>query len=280
MILTPENYHSPEANAEYMSVSQYKAWIKCAAKQSAIVRGDWVEEEKAAFAFGRYVDIALLTPDKLAAELESNQDAYVTKKKEPRAWVADADACVNRCKSDPYFMQHLEGEHQVCVAFDLFGVKWRSMIDILNRDTGALVDLKTTANIDDTSWSDEHQTRVPFYELYSYWLQFAVYREAVNALWGEYPKLCAIAAVSKQTPPDIRIIEMNSPTRYQRELDGIKANLPRIMATKRGEITPERCETCDYCRATRVLTSREPAISVATESITIDELEKGWNCNG
>lgn len=31
MILNNENYYSPEANQEYMSVSQYKAFMNCEA---------------------------------------------------------------------------------------------------------------------------------------------------------------------------------------------------------------------------------------------------------
>jgi hypothetical protein len=36
-----------------------------------------------------------------------------------------------------------------------------------------------------------------------------------------------------------------------RELD--KETLTRIDALKRGEIEPERCEHCDYCRSTKVI---------------------------
>lgn len=46
MILTPENYYSPEANFEYMSVSQFKDFsgtygqVGCEARAMAKLRGE------------------------------------------------------------------------------------------------------------------------------------------------------------------------------------------------------------------------------------------------
>ena len=39
MILNNENYYSPEANQEYMSVSQYKAFMNCEAAAMASISG-------------------------------------------------------------------------------------------------------------------------------------------------------------------------------------------------------------------------------------------------
>lgn len=47
MELTAENYYSPEANAEYMSVSQFKSFagtdgkLACEAEAMAELRGEW-----------------------------------------------------------------------------------------------------------------------------------------------------------------------------------------------------------------------------------------------
>lgn len=46
MVLTPENYYSPEANFEYMSVSQFKDFsgtygqVGCEARAMAKLRGE------------------------------------------------------------------------------------------------------------------------------------------------------------------------------------------------------------------------------------------------
>ena len=44
MILTNDNYYSPEANWEYMSVSQYKQFLKCEAAAMAQLKGEWSSE--------------------------------------------------------------------------------------------------------------------------------------------------------------------------------------------------------------------------------------------
>jgi len=38
------------------------------------------------------------------------------------------------------------------------------------------------------------------------------------------------------------------------EIQSIELLIPRIIQLKAGEIEPERCETCDYCKSTKVLT--------------------------
>lgn len=271
--LTPESYHTPAANADFMSVSQYKAWIECAAKQRAVQSGDWMDGDKPAFALGRYVDMALLTPDRFAKDMEANPDTYTYHGK-PRVWLADGDAMIERCRKDAYFMATITGQAQQIITFELFGVQWRSMLDVINRETMSLVDLKTTQNIDAETWSDQHEARVPFYETFNYWMQFAVYREAVRSIWGEYPRHVKIAAVSKQDPPDVRVIAFNDALRFKRELNAIQNNLPRIMAMKRGTVPATRCESCDYCRSTRVLTADVVARSVDTEMIKLEEYEE------
>ena len=47
--LTRDNYYSREADAEFMSCSQYMCWFECEAKQAANLRGDWVDDPKEAF---------------------------------------------------------------------------------------------------------------------------------------------------------------------------------------------------------------------------------------
>jgi hypothetical protein len=71
-MLTPDSYHSNEANRRYMSHSQYKRWLQCAAKTYAVLNGDFVEEEKDVFVAGRYAHVAILEPEKLDAFVDDN----------------------------------------------------------------------------------------------------------------------------------------------------------------------------------------------------------------
>ena len=59
MILTNENYYSPESNMEYMSVSQYKQFKRCEAATMAELRGEWQQPKSTALLVGSYVDACL-----------------------------------------------------------------------------------------------------------------------------------------------------------------------------------------------------------------------------
>lgn len=45
MILNNENYYSPEANQEYMSVSQYKAFMNCEAAAMASISENMKDQQ-------------------------------------------------------------------------------------------------------------------------------------------------------------------------------------------------------------------------------------------
>ena len=56
MILNNENYYSPEANQEYMSVSQYKAFMNCEAAAMASISGRYERPTTRALLVGSFVD--------------------------------------------------------------------------------------------------------------------------------------------------------------------------------------------------------------------------------
>ena len=56
MRLTEENYFSREAQMEYMSASQYKAFLECPAAAMAEIRGEYIREETKALTLGSYMD--------------------------------------------------------------------------------------------------------------------------------------------------------------------------------------------------------------------------------
>ena len=56
MKLTNENYFSKEADMEYMSVSQFKAFEQCEAAALASVKGEWERPKTTALLVGSYVD--------------------------------------------------------------------------------------------------------------------------------------------------------------------------------------------------------------------------------
>jgi hypothetical protein len=259
MIITTGNYHAPEANRQYMSNSQYKSWLDCAAKQAAIMRGEWKDEEREALLVGSYVDRALLTPDELPAFIERHKDAIQTKKGEPRAAFQIADKMIERVKRDDLFMGSLDGCHQAVVTWEMYGIQWRAMLDAVDPARGTLVDLKTVRDFE-PQWNAELKIKLPFYESWAYWRQLAIYREGYKSAYGNYPAITAIAAVSKHEHPRLKVIVFeqdvgNSCDRFAHELEKIEANLPRIIEMRAAAVAGlpydfPRCEQCDYCAET------------------------------
>lgn len=62
-----------------------------------------------------------------------------------------------------------------------------------------------------------------------------------------------IAGATKEKEPDIRIIHVTD-NYLQEALSVVEANMPKILRIKSGEYQPDRCELCDCCRHSRVLT--------------------------
>lgn len=99
---------------------------------------------------------------------------------------------------------------------------------------------------------DGKNVKVSFVEQWGYMIQAAIYSEVERIARGrESHRDFLIVAVSKEKVPDHAIIDLTDPVRLQDELSKIEANLPRILAVKSGAEKPDRCECCDYCKATK-----------------------------
>jgi hypothetical protein len=79
----------------------------------------------------------------------------------------------------------------------------------------------------------------------------AIYAEVVRIVTGMDLETY-LAVVTKQTPPDKDIIHIPRWRRVEL-LDEVKRSMPRILAVKRGEVAPERCGICEYCRSTKMI---------------------------
>lgn len=237
MILTNENYFSPESNLEYMSVSQYKTFRSCEAMAMAELRGEWKRPKSTALLVGSYVDAWFEgTLEKFKAE---NPEIFKKNGSELKADYIQAEEIIERVQRDEKFMEYMSGEKQTIFTAELFGIPWKIKIDSLCSDK--IVDLKVMRSM-------ERIMGKSFVEHWGYDLQMAVY----SAVHGkDLPTYLAV--VTKQTPSDIELIEI---PKWRREecLEDVKRHLPRIIKVKRAEITPERCETCEYCRATKKIT--------------------------
>lgn len=237
MILTDENYYSSKTNQQYMSVSQYKEFRKCEAATMAQLRGEWEKPKTTALLVGSYVDAWF--EGTLEKFREENPEIF----KKGGTLKADfimAEQVIRRVQKDETFMYYMSGEKQTIKTAKLFGTDWKIKIDSYHPEK-MIVDLKVMRSM-------ERVMGKSFVEHWGYDLQMAVYA-AVEG--GDLDTFLAVA--TKQNPIDIEVIEI---PKWRREevLAEIQRDLPHILAVKRGEVKPERCGVCEYCRATKKLT--------------------------
>lgn len=237
MILTDENYYSNKTNQQYMSVSQYKEFRKCEAATMAQLRGEWEKPKTTALLVGSYVDAWF--EGTLEKFREENPEIF-KKDGTLKADFVMAEEVIRRVQKDETFMYYMSGEKQTIKTAKLFGTDWKIKIDSYHPEK-MIVDLKVMRSM-------ERIMGKSFVEHWGYDLQMAVYA-AVEG--GDLDTFLAVA--TKQNPIDIEVIEI---PKWRREevLAEIQRDLPHILAVKKGEVKPERCGVCEYCRATKKLT--------------------------
>ena len=243
MILTEENYYSREANEEYMSVSQYKQFQRCEAAAMAQIKGQWETPRTTALLVGSYVDAWF--EGTLGKFYEENPQ-ILKKDGSLKADYVQAAEIIDRVQRDELFMEYMAGKKQVIRTAELFGAKWKIKIDSRHRDK--IVDLKVMRSM-------ERVMGKSFVEYWGYDLQMAVYAAVEEkALNRKTPLATYLAVVTKQSPSDLEILEI---PQWRREelLQELEKNMPHIIKVKSGEIEPQRCGVCEYCRATKKLTA-------------------------
>lgn len=253
MILTAENYFSPEASRKYLSVSQYKDFMgtigKPACEEQAIAKltGEWQMEKTTALMVGSYVDAHF--EGSLALFKAQNPDIF-TKQGALKAEYRKAEEIINRIERDDLFMKYMSGEKQVIMTADMFGSPWKIKIDSYLPGK-AIVDLKVMRELHKAEYTKDYGY-MNFIEYWGYDIQGAVYQEVVYRKTGERLPFF-IAAASKETETDIELIWI--PDDHLREkLIEVETNTPKIVELKNGIVEPIRCGLCDYCKHTKVLT--------------------------
>ena len=244
MKLTQENYYSPKANKEFMSVSQFKAFSKCQNSALAEIKGKYEREKTTSLLVGSYVD----------SYFEGTLDAF--KEQNPEIFKRDgtlkaeyiqAEAIIERIKKDKQFMRHLSGEKQVIMTGSIKGVPIKIKIDSLRPKE--IVDLKIMKDFEPLYVQD--MGLQPWFKAWGYDLQGAVYQEIVRQNTGK--KLPFIlAAATKEKITDIDNIELTQDD-LDFALDRFMRDVELFDAIKKGIIAPARCEKCDYCKLSKVL---------------------------
>ncbi|ANY67286.1 hypothetical protein BBD42_12990 [Paenibacillus sp. BIHB 4019] len=252
MKLTEENYYSQEANLHYMSVSQYKDFLKCEAAAIAKLDGNYTEPKADCFLIGSYVGATIEGDWALKKFIKENPEIISTRgdsKGQLKSEYKLADKMVSVLLDDPVCRQMLEGDKEVIVTAELFGVLWKAKLDVHSPDDGRIVDLKTVKGVHERYW--QHGKWVSFIENFGYVLQMAVYAELERRYNDRFASLePLIVAVSKEETPDKAVICFDEES-LAYELERVEEQLPRIIAVKEGIEQPTRCGRCRYCRLTK-----------------------------
>lgn len=253
MILTAENYFSREANEEYLSVSQYKDFcgsmgkLPCEAQALAKLRGEWDMEKTTALMVGSYVDAHFEGTLNL---FKAQNPEIFTKQGVLKAEYRQAEEIINRIERDTYFMRYMSGEKQVIMTGEIGGAKWKIKIDSYLPGQ-CIVDLKVMQSIRKTFYTRDIG-HMDFTQYWGYDLQGAVYQEIVRQNTGKLLPFY-IAAASKEKEPDIEILYIDEAHLHEKLVEA-ESNASKILALKHGDYEPIRCEVCDYCKHTKVLT--------------------------
>lgn len=263
--LTDENYFSPEANWQYMSASQFKAFRKCEAAAMAELRGEWNRKDSTALLVGSYVDAYF--SDELD-NYKSEHPELFKRDGELKAEFRNAHIIAERLAKDELARLLLRGKHQVIKTGKINGVWYKAKFDSLLTSKqvekicdkfpqvkslvpfgGAMiVDLKCMKDFK-SMWNEGEQDRITFVEYWGYDIQGAIYQKLDK-------RSCpfVIVAVTKENEPDIEAIHIPDQD-LEFSLRDVEEYSPRYAAIKRGEIEPTGCGKCEYCRSIKKLST-------------------------
>lgn len=270
MLLTRDNYYTPEADQEYFSCSQYQAFCECEAKAMAKIEGRWQDEPTEALLVGNYFHTYFEGPEAHEQYCAEHFDAiYKTKTTKAEGTViigkkapfAKADEMIAVAQNDELIKSLIDmpGENEVIMTGILFGVPWRVRLDKYVAAGRLIIDWKTCASISELRWSSADREKVSFIRANGYMMRAAVYAEIEkqNAKSASDPAFL-IVAISKQDPPDKGIFMLNHRQAWDYELEQIKEQLRMFQRIKEGRVKAKRCGVCDYCRATKKLFAVQP----------------------
>lgn len=266
MLLTADNYYTPEADKEYLSCSQYEDFLSCEAAAMAKLQGRYTRKKSDAFLVGNYFHSYFEGAEAHEAFCQANFDnIYKTKVTKARglevtgkyAPFEQADRMIATAEAEPKIKRviDLPGENERIMTGMLFDqVPWKIRLDKYIPSQNLIIDWKTVANIWELQWNNEIYGKVSFVENFRYLMRAAVYMEIEKQVSGrKTDPAFLLVCISKQDPPDKEIVALNDRQRLDLELEKVYAHLQRIMRVKSGEARPSRCGYCEYCRGTKKL---------------------------
>jgi len=256
MNLTEQNYFSAEATAQYMSQSQFKDFDQCEARAMAILRGD-VSDEKEAYIEGRYFE-AIICGKREEFEAEYADQILSSRgatKGEPKANFRSVIASAEAFMRQPAFSDIVSRcEQQKILTGEIAGVPFKCKLDFFDPETLSEWDSKCMRDFKRLYDEGECHYAAWFF-VRGYHYQAAISRELIRQNFGDVG-VCGLIAATKEVVPDVAWIVFDDSV-LDNALEIVETFAPTYAAIKLGEIEPERCERCDWCRQTKLLTEPE-----------------------
>lgn len=243
--LTEENYFSEENNMKYVGSSQIKSFYDCESRTMAELKGEWQRPQNNSLLVGSFVDASVSgTLD----EFTKQHPEIFKKDGTLKSEYIQATYILERIQKDEMFNKYLSADHQTIMTGEIEKVPIKIKIDAYHKDK-AIVDLKCVKNFEPI-WNGHEKEN--FVDYWKYTWQGALYQEIVFQNTGKKLPFF-ICAVTKELEPDLAILNIPQDVLDEKLLI-IKSILPKIQAIKEGKIEPNRCEHCDYCKATKKIT--------------------------
>ena len=240
MKLTKNNYFSTEANTTYWSVSQFKTFRDCEARAMAELSGDYVRPETKDLLIGSYVDAYF--SGELDTFIGNHPELFNKRTGDLKVDYQRCDKIINIAEFDPKFMEYMDGDKQVIMTGELFGVQWKVKVDVLHDDK--IVDLKVMRDMQPIFKDGERKT---FIDAWGYDIQGFIYQQIVKANTGKTLPFF-LAVVTKETTPDHEVIHIPD---YRLNAAGglVKHYIERYDKVKNGIEEPTKCGACDWCKS-------------------------------
>jgi len=172
---------------------------------------------------------------------------------------------IQSIRDEPLLMEYLQGEPQTIISIDDFrGVPYKCKLDVLNLVKGFITDLKSAADLYGEEWSPIYRDRVSFIDLYDYWTQLALYREAVYLKHGVL--LPCFLVVGQKKPPhkddtftDRQLYELDDHDYMENAVMAAVTSFRRMQEIKEAAMIPEDLPSCgkgkcSYCIKHKVIT--------------------------
>ena len=244
MELMKNNYFTKEANTEFWSVSQFKTFKDCEARAMAELSGDYERTETKDLLIGTYVDVYF--SGELDTFIGNHPELFNKRTGELKVDYQRCDEIIHTAEFDPMFMDYMDGDKQVIMTGELFGVQWKIKVDVLHDDK--IVDLKVMKDMQPIFKDGERKT---FVDAWGYDIQGFVYQQIVKANTGKTLPFY-LAVLTKEKVPDKEIIHIPD-YRLNSVGEMVKYYIGKFDPIKKGIEKPTNCGVCDWCRSQKKL---------------------------